>query len=223
MSIFTRLNQVIKSNLNALVDAAEDPEKLITQTVIDMQSELKRAKQELVTTLGTAKRLQNKAKEHDEEATKWEEKAVLAIRAGDDDLAKEALRRKQRALKDAEETRRQSASSDSAAIGMKDTIDQVERRIADLEARKSTLAAQVRNARKAPPGELGTSRYGSSAFDELERMSSRIDQLDAEVEVADALGDPKRAEVDSRFAALEKQRSGDAVDDELAALKKKLG
>ena len=77
MGIFSRMNRVIKSNLNSLVDKAEDPEKLIGQTILDMEAELKKAKKELVQTLGTAKRLVKKAKEHEEEALRWEEKAVL--------------------------------------------------------------------------------------------------------------------------------------------------
>ncbi|MCS6798940.1 MAG: PspA/IM30 family protein [Myxococcota bacterium] len=221
MGIFSRMNQVIRSNLNALLDRAEDPEKLITATIADMQGELKRARQELVTTLGTAKRLTSKAAEHDEDARRWEEKAVLALRAGDEELAREALRRKQRALRDAEETRRQAATAESAADTMKRMIEDVERRIGDLEARKATLAAQVRQARQNPAS-ASTSRYGSSAFDELERMGSRIDQLEAEAEAHAAISDPDRAEVEARFRALERQVGRDAVEDELAALKKKL-
>ena len=91
MGIFSRLNTVIKSNLNSLVDKAEDPEKLIGQTVIDMKAELKRAKRELVTTLGTSKRLDKEADELEEELGDWERKAVLALKTGDDDLAREAL------------------------------------------------------------------------------------------------------------------------------------
>ncbi|MBC7171851.1 MAG: PspA/IM30 family protein [Polyangiaceae bacterium] len=224
MGIFGRLTNVIKSNLNALVDQAEDPEKLIGQTVLDMEAELKKARRELVTTLGTAKRLEKKAVELGEEAAGWEEKAVLALRSGDEELAREALRRKTRTLKEAENVRAQAAQQASAGDAMKDTIERVERKIDDLKARKGTLAAQVRRAREAPPEVAGvsSSRFGSETFDELERMTSRIDQLDAEVEVHQVLEDPKRADVDARFRKLERSATDDTVDDELAALKRKL-
>ncbi len=88
MGIFSRMNTVIKSNLNALVDKAEDPEKLISQTVIDMKAEVKRAKRDLVTTLGVAKRLDKEAAEVAEEVKSWEKKAVLALKSGDDTLAR---------------------------------------------------------------------------------------------------------------------------------------
>ncbi len=226
MGIFSRLNTVIKSNLNALVDAAEDPEKLISQTVIDMKSEMKKAKRELVTTLGNAKRLEKKRIELEEDVADWEEKAVLALENGDDDLAREALRRKRRMTKEAERVRTQAAQAATAAEEMKSTLERLDEKVDDLEARKTSLAAQVRRTREAPSTEPlapGGSRFGSETFDELDRMAGRIDQLDAEVEAHQLLEDPARADVDARFRALERDSGDGEVEDELAALKAKLG
>lgn len=222
MGIFSRLNSVIKSNLNSLVDKAEDPEKLISQTVIDMKAEVKRAKRDLVSTLGTAKRLDKEAAEVSDEIESWERKAVLALKAGDDALAREALRQKQRTSRRLGEVRGRAAQQASLADEMKDALDRLEAKIDDLEARKTSLASQVRKARTAPAGS-GGSRYGSDSFDELERMAGRIDQLDAEVEVHSVLDDgPSRADLDARFRALERSSGDVAVDDELASLKAKL-
>ncbi|NOY91759.1 MAG: PspA/IM30 family protein [Deltaproteobacteria bacterium] len=220
MGIFSRLNTVIKSNLNSLVDKAEDPDKLIGQTVEDMKAEVKRARRELVTTLGTAKRLAKKVDELEDEVEGWEEKAVLAVKSGDDALAREALRRKAKLKTEIEATRGRANQQASSADEMKDTLDKIEEKIEDLKARRSTLAAQVRKARESD--DPSTGRYGSSSFDELERMSQRIDQLDSEVEAGALLEDPKRADVDARFRKLERNMEGGAVDDELAALKRRL-
>lgn len=218
MGIFSRLNTVIKSNLNSLLDEAEDPAKLIDQTVIDMKSELKQAKRELVTALGSAKRLEKEAAEVDAEVDDWERKAVLAIRSGDDSLAREALKFKAKAKEKADRLRGQAAEQASAAQRMKQTIEDAEGKVDDLEARKSTLAAQVKTAR-ATPG----SGYGSSTFDELERMAGSIDQLDAEVEVHSIVDDSAdRAAVEAKFRALENSTANSALDDELAALKASL-
>jgi phage shock protein A len=223
MGIFSRMNTVIKSNLNALVDKAEDPEKLISQTVIDMKAEVKRAKRDLVTTLGVAKRLEKEAAEVAEEVKSWEKKAVLALKSGDDTLAREALRQKQRAAKKHEEVKARAAQQLTMAEEMKDALERIEAKIQDLEARKTALASQVRKAREAPGGMSGGSRYGSDSFDELERMAGRIDQLDAEVETHSILDDgPSKADLDARFRALEKTTGDVAVDDELAALKRSL-
>ncbi|HJL01412.1 MAG TPA: PspA/IM30 family protein [Polyangiaceae bacterium LLY-WYZ-15_(1-7)] len=226
MGIFSRLNTVIKSNLNALVDKAEDPEKLIGQTIIDMKAEMKKAKRELLTTLGTAKRLDKEAAELEEEAESWERKAVLALKSGDDDLAREALKQKQRSRKKAEEVRARANGSASTAEQMKDTLERIEQKIEDLEARKASLASQVRKARETPGTSPGGSRFGSGSdtFDELERMAGRIDQLDAEVEVHGILEDDevKAAELEAKFRKLERSSGDSAVEDELAALKSKL-
>jgi len=229
MGIFSRLNTVIRSNLNALVDQAEDPEKLIQQTVIDLEAELKRARRELVTTLGASKRLDKKSAELDEEIEGWEKKAVLALEQDDEDLAREALRRKQRLSKEAQRVREQAAQAATAADEMRSTLERVEEKLEDLKARRSALAAQVRQARQAPPT-TAAGRFGGGTFDELERMTGRIDQLDAEVEAHQALTEvegvlegPGRADVEARFRALEKNTASDAVEDELQALKRKLG
>ena len=221
MGIFDRLNRVIKSNLNSMLDAAEDPEKMIAQTVSDMEAEVKRAKKELVSTLGTSKRLAKKADELEAEARKWEDKAVLALKTNDETLAREALRFKMKSKQEAEDARKNAGAQEDMAQQMKDTLEGVERKIEELKSRKSSLAAQVRQARKVP-GESGSRFGGGSAFDELDRMSGKIEQLDAEVEAHSVLEDPGRAEVDAKFRDLERGSRRGAVDDELAALKKKL-
>ena len=118
MGIFSRLNRVIKSNLNALIDQAEDPDKMIGQTVTDMKSALKRARKDLIEALGSAKRLDKKERDLEQEAVDWEQKAILALEQDDDDLAREALRRKARAIKEAK--KRPSASSRAGNRGRRD-------------------------------------------------------------------------------------------------------
>lgn len=222
MGIFSRLNQVIKSNLNALLDQAQDPDKLIGQTVSDMKSGLKKARKELVTTLGTAKRLDKKAAELEQEAQDWERKAVLAVEQGDDELAREALRRKARTTKEAQRTRERAAAQSASVDQMKAALERLEQKADDLEARRPALAAQVRKARDASTAS-GNPLTQDSAFDDLEKMADNIDQLDAEIEAHEVLEDPKRANVDARFRELENQKKDDGIEDELSALKKKLG
>lgn len=219
MGIFDRFNRVLKSNLNSLVDRAEDPGKLLDQTVLDMENELKKAKKDLVTQLGTAKRLEKKALEHDAEVKGWEDKAVLALRSGDEQLAREALKMKQKAKATAENVLRQADAAGGSARQVQSTLEQIEAKIEDLKARKGTLAGQVRRARETS-GSGG--RFGSEALDGLDQLSGRIDQLEAEVEASDILEDPDRARVDAKFRALEKKSGGAVVEDELSALKRKL-
>ena len=225
MGIFSRLNRVIKSNLNALIDQAEDADKMIGQTVADMKSALKRARKDLIEAMGSAKRLENKEKDLEQEAADWEQKAILALERDDEDLAREALRRKSRTLREARNVRARVAEQTSAANAMKAQLERIEEKLDDLKARQKTLGAQVRRARSQQPDPTRPTgdRLGGGAFSDLERMADQIDQLDAEVEAHQLLEDPKSAELDARFSALESEEGDDEVNDELAALKAKLG
>jgi phage shock protein A len=224
MGIFSRLNRVIKSNLNALIDQAEDPDKLIGQTVADMKSAIGRARSELISAMGSAKRLDKKEKELEAEAVEWEHKALLALEQEDEDLAREALRRKARTLKEAQQVRERAAEQATTADAMKGQLEQIEAKLDDLKARQQTLAAQVRQARTQPaaPDTPASDRLGGGAFSDLERMADHIDQLDAEVEAHHLLDDPKRTELDARFRELDSEQRDDGIEDELASLKAKL-
>lgn len=220
MGIFSRFNRVLKSNLNSLMDKAEDPAKLLDQTVVEMEAELKNAKKELVQTLGSAKRLEKKKKDLEEEVARWEDKAVLALKSGDEELAREALKMKQRTARQVEEVDRQAAQQEKAAFEMKDTLEEIEQKIEDLKARKSSLAAKVRRARQDPGEDVISGRGG--AFGDLERLAGRIDGLEAEVEAHEVLDDADTRDIEARFRQLERSAGKSAVDDELEALKRRL-
>jgi phage shock protein A len=221
MGIFNRLNQVVRANVGSLLDQAEDPDKVIAQTIREMESGLKQAKQELVETLGAAKRLEKEAEAERAEAARWEERATLAIREGDETLARDALKQKLATHKKAERLAEQAERNHRASSEMKSTLESIEQKIEDLRARQSALAAQVRASRDAEAGRspaLGR----SSAFDDLERLTHRVDTLEAEVEASSVLDDTKKAELEARFRQLEQQSESLEVEDELAALKRKV-
>ena len=94
MGIFSRLGTLMKSNLNDLISRAEDPQKMLTQIVVDMQNQLVEAKKQVAVSIADQKRLEKQRDEQSELGKEWERKAMLAVRAGDDGLAREALRRK---------------------------------------------------------------------------------------------------------------------------------
>jgi phage shock protein A len=128
-------------------------------------------------------------------------------------------------LKEAQTVRERAAEQATTADAMKLQLERIEEKLDDLKTRQKTLAAQVRQARTQPvnPG-IGTGeKLGGGAFTDLERMADQIDQLDAEVEAHELLEDPKRADVDARFRALETDEKDEDIEDELAALKAKLG
>src|ERR1044071_5186584 len=94
MGIFARLAQLIKSNLNDLISRSEDPEKMLNQIVVDMNTQLIEAKKQVAASIADEKRLAKQAEQEAATAAEWERRAMMAVRASDDNLAKEALSRK---------------------------------------------------------------------------------------------------------------------------------
>ncbi len=94
MGIFARLARLIKSNLNDLISRSEDPEKMLNQIVIDMNAQLIEAKKQVAASIADEKRLAKQAEQEASTAAEWERRAMMAVRAADDNLAKEGLARK---------------------------------------------------------------------------------------------------------------------------------
>jgi phage shock protein A len=94
MGIFSRLAALIKANINDLINRSEDPEKMLNQIVLDMGEQLIEARKQVAASIADEKRLEKQAQEEGAKASEWERRAMLAVRAGDENLAKEALARK---------------------------------------------------------------------------------------------------------------------------------
>ncbi|MDD9941416.1 MAG: PspA/IM30 family protein [Myxococcales bacterium] len=220
MGIVDRIGRVVRANLNTLLDGTEDPDKVIAQTLREMEAGIRTARQDLVRTLGTGKRLDEEAATHQAEVDRWQERARLALRAGDEDLARQALAQKLAEAKVVADKQASAAQHRGAAAELERAIETLEARRQELDANKGVLAGQVRAARAggAPPGAAkATAKVG-----ELDRMTSRIDAMEAEIEASGVLSDPKKAELEARFAALEANQQDGAVEDQLAALKRRL-
>lgn len=221
MGILDRLGRAVRANLNSVIDKAEDPAKLIAQTVEDMQDELKKARQEVVSSLASVKSLEKKFAEQTEESAMWEKRAMLALEQGDDDLAREALKRKKKSEGDAGDTDRLREQQAGYVAELRATIEQLERKVEELKARKNSLASQVGRARAAA-GNTDQGGSNSGAVGRLREMQDRIDKMESEVEAQDILVDPKKADIEERFRRLERGETRDGLEDELAALKSRL-
>lgn len=221
MGILDRLGRTLKSNLNSLIDKAEDPSKMIAQTIDDMQDELKKARADLISSLASVKQLEKKYKDQSEESANWEKRAMLALEHGDDELAREALRRKKKSEGDAAETDRMREQQAAYVSELKATIDLLEKKVEELKARKNSLATQVSSARAAGGNTtLGGSNAG--AIGRLRDLQDKVDSMEAEVEASDLLVDPQKATLEERFRKLERGETTDTIDDELASLKNRL-
>jgi phage shock protein A len=237
MGIFDRMGKVISSNVNALLDKAEDPKKSLDLIVDEMKDQIRAAKKELVEGVAAEKVLRKKVEDLDAESEKWERRAELALKAEDEKLAREALVQKKRVVGERDRAESLRAEQRSAVLNMKAEMERMEAKQQELQSRKSTIAAQLKQARAGGGAEGLGAKPGGGAFAEFRRMEEKIDGAAAEVaahrEVEDALQADglSAAELESKFAVLEGKGGGSSgldrsktpeIDDELAALKKKI-
>ena len=217
MGILGRLSTLIKSNVNDAIDGMQDPAKEIDQMVRDMEDSARQARTEVATCMGEEKRLQKRIEVVDAEVKTWTDKAELAVRAGDDALAKEALRR--RAEKEAERAETQKSLQEQGVYvdQLATALKALEARVKDVKLRQGTLREKARAAKGVSPLSGKT-----SAFEDFERMSSKIDTVEAEAGLADEL-EGRTAESAAAGRKLDQLAADSSVDDALAALKKKLG
>ncbi|MFO0591339.1 MAG: PspA/IM30 family protein [Polyangiaceae bacterium] len=236
MGIFDRMGKVISSNVNALLDKAEDPKKNIDLIVEEMKEQIRAARKELVEGVAAEKVLRKKVEDLDADVEKWERRAELALKANDEKLAREALVQKKRVVTERDRAEALRAEQRSTVLTMKSELERMETKQKELEVKKGTIAAQVKQARAGGGAEGLGAKAPGSAFAEFRRMEDQIDGQVAEVaahrEVDDALRDGRMEadELESKFAQLEGRSSGASgdkaaapeIDDELAALKKKI-
>jgi phage shock protein A len=237
MGIFARVSQVMSANFNALLDKAEDPRKSLDQTLLEMREQIVLARKEVVSGVASEKQLKKKVEELDHEVEKWSARAELAVKSNDDALAREALLQKRRAISERDQAEASRGEQRATALEMKDALEHMERKVKELELRKSTIAtkAQIAKAGGGVEG-LGKLGAGSGAFDEFRRMEDRIENAEhsvlAQQEVDATLdgrvaGGMSRAEIEAKFGALESGTSPASpvkseVEDELQALKKRV-
>jgi phage shock protein A len=218
MAILGRLSTLVKSNVNDLIDSMQDPAKEIDQLVRDMEDSVRAARGEVVQCLAEEKRMGKRVDELAEEVKSWEGHAMRAVQAGDDALAKEALRRK--AEKEADRIEAEKALSDQRAysVQLNAGLKTLEARVQDVKLRQGTLREKARAAKRGQSAVSGK----TSAFEDFERMSGKIETLEAEVGLNDELTGQMATAVaaERKLREMSEQQS---VDDALADLKKKLG
>lgn len=236
MGIFDRMGRVISSNFNTLLDRLDDPKKSIDHTIDEMHEQLRAARQEIVAAVAAEKQLRGKVDALDAEAKKWEDRAELALRRGDEALAREALTQKGRVVAERDRAEALRAEQRGAALEMKDELERMEQKVKEIGARRATIAAQVGQARAGGgPEALGRTGAGATPFDELRRMEAQIEGVEASVQVQRELDQAlglrgptglTQAELEAKFRALEaegtEEKVASDVDTELEALKKRI-
>jgi phage shock protein A len=225
MGIWDRFTTLLKSNINDLISKAENPEKMLDQIVVDMRSQLQKAKQQVAAAIADEKRLKDQAESEYKAAQDWEQKAMLAIKEGRDDLAKQALVRQSEHFAHGQQLETTWKAHQAETEKLKNSLRDLNDKIEEAKRKKNLLLARQRRAQaQARINETMSSMSEKSAFEAFARMEERIDQnermLKASTEIEEEFtGD--RLQHD--FKQLEKVAGAASADAQLLALKQKMG
>ena len=214
MGLFDRISRVVRSNLNDIVSNAEDPEKMLEQSVLEMQEDLVQLRQGVAQAIAAQKRSEQQYNQSQNEANKWQRNAQLALQKGDENLARQALERKKSFSENANTIKTTLDSQVGQIDTLKRSLIGLESKISEAKTKKDMLkarsaAAKAQENLQSTVGRLGT----NSATAAFERMEEKVLMQEARGQAA---GELAGADLESQFAQLE---SGSGVDDELAALK----
>jgi phage shock protein A len=223
MGIFSRIGSLFKSNINDIISKAEDPEKMLNQVVLDMQSQLVEAKKQVAVSIADQKRLEKQRDEQADLAQEWERKAMLAVKAGDENLAREALKRKAEHDNQHAELSKQAQLQKDAVDKLKDQLRNLNDKIEEAKRKKNILIARQKRAEAQKTIQSTMSGLSDTgAFDTFDRMAKKVDQIEAEAEAHAEIGQELTGDtLQQKFKALE--AGGAGTDDALAALKVKMG
>lgn len=221
MGIFSRLATLFKSNANHAISQAENPEKILNQLILDMREQMVNAKKQVAVAIADEKRLEKQARDAAEQAAEWERKAMLAVNAGRDDLAMEALTQQKQhgglALEYQKQWELQKNATDKLRVSLRQLNDKIE----DARRKKDLLIARSRRAEAQKQIHDTLSGLGdNSAFDTFDRMAQKVDRIEAEsdasVELSNDLSDMNLAD---KFKDLEATAG---TSDALEALKARM-
>jgi phage shock protein A len=204
-----------------MISKAENPEKMLNQLIVDMNQQLIESKKSVASAIADEKKLERQVKENLEAGKEWERKAMLAVRAGKEDLAKEALIRKQEFDKTASQYKEQWEAQHESVEKLKSALRGLQQKIEEAQRKKNLLVARARRAEAQKRiNETIGGMADTSAFEAFDQMSKRMDQIEAENDAMLELEDSSRGEsLDEQFAQLE---AGGDTDRLLEDLKKKM-
>ena len=222
MGLFDRFRRVVRSNINDMITKAENPEKMLNQLIVEMNEQLIESKKSVASAIADEKRLQRQLLDQRRNADVWEQRAMDAVRAGKDDLAKQALVRKQEHAEYVASYQEQYDAQHASVEQLKDSLRQLQQKIEEASRKKNLLIARAKRAEAQQRIQATISATGNtSAFDAFDRMAAKVEQVEAQAEASDEL-----AQLDAGDAQLEKQfrelESGGGADQMLEDLKSKM-
>lgn len=221
MGLLSRFIAVIRSNLNAALNRAEDPTKMLDQTLIDMEAAFRKAKDQVARSIADQKRLEKSLQDQKSEAAKWGERAAQAVQKGDDELAREALRRKHEHQRMAAQFEHETPAHTENVEQLRTALHELEDKIAEIKRKKNLLISKQRRA------EAQTQIYqtlegvqDAGALDTIERMEAKIEEMGHLADARRQLSGEFRGDaLEKKFEAL---GPGSDVESELLEMKQRM-
>ena len=222
MGLLTRIFNLFRATTSDLLDKAEDPEKMIKQMISDLEAQKKKAKEQMTEALALQKRLERDTKKEHQEAEKWEQKAILAVQNEKDDLAKEALTRKNEHLRRALDFEKQLEMHRNNADSLKESYQTMEDKIDEIKRKQGLLSVKQKQAEAQEKIYKTIEGLGdtSGIMDTIERAEEKVENLQARAEAYQEISmESDQESLEKKFKELEHESPD--MEIELLELKKR--
>ncbi|MEB3210300.1 MAG: PspA/IM30 family protein [Leptolyngbyaceae bacterium] len=217
MSIFDRLARLIRATINSWLGKQEDPEKILQQTVMDMENDLISLRQSVAQAIATQKRTERQASQAETVAEEWYRRAELALKQGEENMAREALARRKTYLETANTLSSQLGQQANIVNEMKANMRKLEGKLSEAKVKKDMYIARARSAQASQQlNEMMGGLGAGSSTAAFERMGEKVAQMEAQ---AAAVAELSSDSLEQRFAELE---GGNELDAELDALRTRI-
>ena len=218
----TRIFNLFRATTSDLLDKAEDPEKMIKQMISDLEAQKKKAKEQMTEALALQKRLERDTEKEHQEAEKWEQKAILAVQNEKDDLAKEALTRKNEHLRRALDFEKQLEMHQNNADSLKESYQTMEDKIDEIKRKQGLLSVKQKQAEAQEKIYKTIEGLGdtSGIMDTIERAEEKVENLQARAEAYQEISmESDQESLEKKFKELEHESPD--MEMELLELKKR--
>ena len=219
MAIFERLSDLVRANINDLIDKAEDPEKMVKQIIIDMEDQLRKSTQSLGTAMGSLNSVKKQLETAQAQSNNWQAKAKTCLEQGNEDLAKQALENKVKQDKMVEQYQEMVTSMETQVNEIKSQIDVMKQKLEEARSKQAMLVArsQMADAKTQMSKTLGN-MDSKSAFAKMDKMEQKVAQKEAQADATAEVSGIQQDEKDP-FAQMDRDN---AINAELEKLKNEM-
>ncbi len=217
MGVFSRFSDIVNSNLNALLDKAENPERMLSLIIEEMEQTLVEVRSVSAKTIADKKELSRRVRDAQNQVNTWQQKAELAVSKGRDDLAKSALIEMQQQQKNVESLEQEVQRVESELNKLSQDVSQLQEKLNDAKSRRKSVLARRNSVQARLQVRRKTAEYDiEDAVARFEHFEQKLDRIEAEIESYDMLQSKTLSQQIDELAA------NDDINQQLDALKKKV-